>query len=297
MRRFRPPAKLDQAYRATRYRAKTPLGTLTLRIGRRSRKLDALLKKYRMKHWLFVSAQNPYPKRCSPAVNEALHARLLERVKASKCRYFEGEGVAPDRSFAERSLLILGPDRTEATKLGVHLGQCAIVVGTGDEPAELVYCIGAPLPDDLVYGEFPEGELVFIPRAAAELNAERWDAATTAETWGELRELSPTAYAELTEAWARQQGDDTAIDDDTPFDRYKISAVCDYDWPEWPSQEMRHWMPDDILEGFGGEEFSAVSGDFLVLRPEDTKVIVKRLEAQGYRCVKDQKLVARACGG
>lgn len=297
MRPFRPPAKLDQAYRATRYRANTPFGTLTLRIGRRSRKLDALLRKYRMKHWLFVSAQNPYPKRCSPAVNEALHARLLERVKASRCRYFEGEGVAPDGSFAERSLLILGPDRTEATKLGVELGQCAVVVGTRDEPAELVYCIGAPLPDDLVYGEFPEGELVFIPRAAAELNAERWNAATTAATWGELRELSPTAFAELAQAWAEEHGDDTEIDDDTPFDPYAISAVADYEWPDWPAQEMANWMPDELLEEFGGEEFSAVSGDFLVLRPKHTTAIVKRLQAHGYRCVKDQKLVSRACGG
>lgn len=295
-----PSKEVELAYRSTRYRARTPEGSLTLRIGRRSRKLDALLARYGAECWAFVSAANPYPQQCLAAANDARHADLVERVAGMRLAHFEGEGVASDGSFSERSLLIIGIGLAEAVELGARLGQCAIVVGTRGDAPELAYCLDAPLPEDLLYGESFEGGLVFITRAAAEYVAEKWKAANTATTWGELRALSPDAYDELLEHLpCDDDGDDRSAvpADEAAFDASEIEAIQEGHWPEWPAQDMFDWMPAEIQEAFGRQADTLSNGSFLMFDPEDKDAIVARLEALGYRCVAEPELIAQACGG
>lgn len=291
---------LERAYRATRYRARTPEGLLALRIGRRSRKLDALLAQHGAEHWAFVSAANPHPQQCLAFENEARHAALARRVAAMGLPHFEGDGVSADESFAERSLLVLGIEHAAAAELGASFGQCAVVVGARRGAPELAWCGDARLPDDIVYGEAFDGGLVFIERAEAEAIARKWQAANSATTWGELRALSPEAYDELLERLPSDEDSGDGADapaDENAFDASAIEAVQEGHWPEWPAQDMSRWMPAEIQETFGQKADTLWNGSFLKFEPADEGAIVARLEALGYRCVADPELVARACGG
>jgi hypothetical protein len=137
-------------------------------------------------------------------------------------------------------------------------------------------------------------------RAEAEAIARKWQAVNTAKTWGELRALSPEACSELLEFLPR---DDEAGDrghaptDETAFDVSRIEAVQEDHWPEWPEQDMLHWVPAEIQEAYGQQGDTLWNGSFLTFDPADEDAIVERLEELGYRCVADSELVARACGG
>lgn len=130
---------LERVYRATRY--EVPVLDLVLTIGQTSPGLDQLLREHGVEAWAFISAANPHSRLADAARNARQHQRLIQRVQASGSKYYEGLGVAEDRSWpAEPSLLILGIKRSDAVSLGREFEQNAIVAATLGEAAALVWC-------------------------------------------------------------------------------------------------------------------------------------------------------------
>ena len=211
--------------------------------------------------------------------------------------HFEGEGVAGDGAFAEPSVLIVGIGEDEAVALGARFGQCAIVVGKRGGTAELAYCLGVPLSDDIVYGTSFDDSLIFIRRANAERIAESGMQRTPRRP-GRAAHPFREAYHELLELLPRDGEERDAVPaDDAAFEASSIEAVAEGHWPEWPAQEMGFWMPEEIQGEFGDWADTLCNGSLLTFDRDDTEAIVVKLEALGYRCVEDGELVTRACGG
>jgi len=133
--------KLWQAYQATSYEAKTPMGKVSIRIGNLSPNVDRLLQANELSSWAFITAFNPGSQPLSPSKNAQRHQQLLQDIANLGLLAFEGAGVPYDpEGGPETSLLILGIERDVAIATGIKSGQNAIVVGVLGEAAELVSC-------------------------------------------------------------------------------------------------------------------------------------------------------------
>lgn len=144
---------------------------------------------------------------------------------------------------------------------------------------------------DLVYGVVQES-LVFIPRELAEDLAATWRAIKSSSTWGEFRtRLSPKRYAEILKYMEDLPGDSE------PFGADIAPGVVEGDYPEWPAQEMLRWVPEDIVrQDYSKTASSHLNGSFLVLDPDREDQIVTDFVAAGFRCTRNQTLVAAASG-
>jgi hypothetical protein len=186
--------------------------------------------------------------------------------------------------------------RAAADRLGVDPEQYAahLKLLSHDEAAEEVARAlqrGTKLVDqDVVYGEWSES-LVFIPERRAEDLAEVVDAWRSSSTWGEFRHrveargiaeefLYPFEYPE------GFPGDNEPLSDDQ-----KDEYTADGDWPAWPAAEMLDWVPQDIA-GMGESGVSMVSGAALSFDPEQERALVAAFEQHGFRCRRDDDLVA-----
>ena len=111
---------------------------LMFRVGEPNDALDELLESHGVREAAFVTGSNPGSKPRPAAENQAANERLLEsqRLLARTC--LEGEGRATDKSWAERSFLILGIPLPEAEALGRSFGQNAIVFCEKGRAAGLV---------------------------------------------------------------------------------------------------------------------------------------------------------------
>lgn len=108
----------------------------TLKIGRRSAALDALLEAHAASSATFVTPANPRGERRSEAENQA----ATEALQASlSYPAYRGEGRDPEGRWpAEPSLLVVGMPRGEAEALGRAYRQNAIVFVEKGGAAELV---------------------------------------------------------------------------------------------------------------------------------------------------------------
>lgn len=108
-----------------------------------------------------------------------------------------------------------------------------------------------------VYGLRWGADPVFMPRQWAE-NVEAFASALSVETWGELKsELTPEAYADMITLLYEDD------EEPSPETSIEIDSVYSYDDGEllpWVNQYMPDWMPDEILESFGVQGRSMVSG-------------------------------------
>ena len=111
---------------------------LVLHVGEPSAALDELLESHGERTAAFVTAANPGSKPRPKAENQAANQKLLESQRLLSRTCLEGEGRAPDRSWAERSFLVLGIPLAEAEALGRSYGQNAIVFCEKGRPPELV---------------------------------------------------------------------------------------------------------------------------------------------------------------
>ncbi len=111
-------------------------GHFTLRIGRRSDALDALLESEGATSAAFVTPANPRGEQWSAADNLA----ALAELEASLAHpYYRGEGRDPQGHWPpEPSLLIVGITRGEAEALGRALRQNAVVYAEKGVAPELV---------------------------------------------------------------------------------------------------------------------------------------------------------------
>jgi hypothetical protein len=180
---------------------------------------------------------------------------------------------------------------------------------------------------DVVYGAL-NGNLVFIPKERADYLAAIHAALWSSSTWREVHDRMPAgAYDELLEIsgatelpgfeayyederrsrpdltrdearteYLALSTDERRPEPDDPFEAGDIGAICDGDWPGWTEQEMLAWVPKAIQKQYGHRNFSFVSGDCLVFRPEDEEELVAAFVAHGYACVRDDALVHRASG-
>src|SRR5688572_33299607 len=88
----------------------------TLKIGRRSAPLDALLEAHGAASAAFVTAANPRGEKRADADNRAA---LAELEASLACPFYKGQGRDPDGNWpAEPSLLAVGITRGEAEALG-----------------------------------------------------------------------------------------------------------------------------------------------------------------------------------
>jgi len=135
-------ADLASAYRRTSYRARTPLGEIRIRIGRRNPRLDRLLERCGMTHWGYVTAVNPRSREHSAAFNHTALADLESLLRGRGYPYFPGAGRGDDEQWpAEPSFLVLLPDDAQVGWLGRRFDQVAVVAGRRGEPARLVWCV------------------------------------------------------------------------------------------------------------------------------------------------------------
>jgi hypothetical protein len=59
---------------------------------------------------------------------------------------------------------------------------------------------------------------------------------------------------------------------------------------------MLDWVPKEIQERYGEGSYSVVSGDCLLLDPEQVDEIVEALTAFGFECTPELALVEQASG-
>jgi predicted nucleic acid-binding protein len=110
-------------------------GRFTLKVGRRSAALDALLGEAGAAGAAFVTAANPLGERRSDEENRT----ALAALEASLAYPFHrGEGRDPEGGWAEPSLLVVGIPRGEAEALGRTLRQNALVYAAKGAAPELV---------------------------------------------------------------------------------------------------------------------------------------------------------------
>ncbi|HMO41390.1 MAG TPA: DUF3293 domain-containing protein [Saprospiraceae bacterium] len=131
---------LLQAYLDTVYKVENP--PISLRIGQPNAELKALLQRYGVQHWAFITAWNPKSQMLTSKENERRQQKLVKLLEKAGYTYFRGYGVGADASWApEESVLILDIPRAAALALGRHGQQHAIVVGddTHYTPA-LLFC-------------------------------------------------------------------------------------------------------------------------------------------------------------
>lgn len=131
-----PPELLD-AYRRTHY---VVFGEpeLVLKIGERNPDLDELLEAEGASTAAFITAANPRGRRRGAWENEIANAALVKSQSGVGHRCFEGEGRAPDRSWTEKSALVVGIARADALVVGRAFAQNAIVFVTRGLAPELV---------------------------------------------------------------------------------------------------------------------------------------------------------------
>jgi hypothetical protein len=131
------PPELLEAYRRTHY---VVFGEpeLVLRIGERSADLDELLEAEDAATAAFITAANPGGKKRGRWENEVANAALVRSQAGAGFRCFEGEGRAPDRSWTEKSVLVVGISRADAEIVGRAFGQNAIVFAERGRAPELV---------------------------------------------------------------------------------------------------------------------------------------------------------------
>lgn len=127
--------ELINAYKNTSYNVFDP--PISIKIDTQNPELDALLERYDLTHWAYVTALNPFSELLTAEENEERHKQLNKRL--NEYLYFEGEGVGTDAFWnPEKSFLILGISMKDAAKLGIYFQQNALVVGKLKDVAELL---------------------------------------------------------------------------------------------------------------------------------------------------------------
>ena len=140
-----PPARLRRAYARTTFRAVTPLGTLDLRVGRRSELLNKLLRRYALGPWAYITAANPGSQLLTPEENGRRNRILADRLERSGFVFFPGEGIGDDAGWpSEESFLVLGMSGDQAAAIGRDYGQLAVVTGQYRGAPELTWCAQQP---------------------------------------------------------------------------------------------------------------------------------------------------------
>lgn len=173
--------------------------------------------------------------------------------------------------------------------------------------------VPAPESEELVYGINTswgdEANAIFLPRRLAESLVRYCEALSTCKRWGEVRALlEPPELEELYRLYSFEEeryvlkDDDYLLDeegypvivpppDDALFDRKRIVALSEGDWPVWPETRMYHGFPPDLAREFG-EVVTPMLTDFQLAIPQEViEEVAERFRQRGFRCVRDDALI------
>ena len=113
---------LEQAYRATTYRAEVDGALLPIRVGRPHTKLDAKLRAANASKWACITAWNPQSVPRPAEENHASDAALKQTLAGRGLRWYPMEGAGDDGSWPpERGVLVTGISRSLADRSGGSL--------------------------------------------------------------------------------------------------------------------------------------------------------------------------------
>lgn len=133
--------ELHAAYLETTYWVEARPAPIALRIGERSRALDRVLARHRVRSWAFVTAWNPKSRLLASWRNLARDGQLRQALATAGYRWLPALGEGDDPGWTpEPSVLVLGLSVPNAVRLGRRLQQNAVVVGKLGGRATLVWC-------------------------------------------------------------------------------------------------------------------------------------------------------------
>lgn len=134
------PRDIVRAYERTAYVVESDPTPFVLRIGEHSDALLGLHAAAGVACSAFVSACNPFGRRCAAARNAAAMKRLRKWLRDAGLRFIAGEGRGEDRSWpAEPSLLVLGMSADSARRLCVRFEQNAVLFACADAVPRLLF--------------------------------------------------------------------------------------------------------------------------------------------------------------
>lgn len=126
-----------QAYRETHYCVEGD-ASITLLVDQKNDALAALHKAAGVESSAFITAWNPYSRKCDDETNAELQKELIDELTTRGLRFVNGVGRHPASDWAEPSVLVLGVSLEAAKRLGVRYEQNAIVWCGADAVPELV---------------------------------------------------------------------------------------------------------------------------------------------------------------
>ncbi|WP_367189904.1 DUF3293 domain-containing protein [Burkholderia sp. Ed8] len=115
-----------QAYRETLYCVEGEW-SMTLRVGQRSKALAALQEASGVESSAFLTAWNPYSRKCDDGTNVNRQQALADELTAMGLRFVPGVGRHPSSTWTEPSFLVLGVSFEAAKRLGMQYEQNAII--------------------------------------------------------------------------------------------------------------------------------------------------------------------------
>lgn len=140
--------ELHAAYLETTYWVEARPAPIALRIGERSRALDRVLARHRVRSWAFVTARNPKSRLLASWRNVARDGQLRQALARAGYRWLPALGEGDDPGWTpEPSVLVLGMSARDAARLGRRFEQNAVVSGKLGQRATLVWCGQATLAE------------------------------------------------------------------------------------------------------------------------------------------------------
>jgi hypothetical protein len=100
---------------------------MTLHVGQQNEALATLHEASCVESSAFVTAWNPYSRKCDDEINAELQKKLLDELTTRGQRFVNGVGRHPSSDWTEPSFLVLGVSLEAAKELGRRYEQNAIV--------------------------------------------------------------------------------------------------------------------------------------------------------------------------
>jgi hypothetical protein len=134
------PAALIKEYKASNFIFYPENGIDVIKVGKRNKYLDQILRRENIKSSVFITAWNPYSKNMTPKKNEKNQDSLIRLLTKKKIQIIFGQGRSPDLKCFEDSILALGVSKEDAVKFGKRFKQNAVVYYEINRKAELLFC-------------------------------------------------------------------------------------------------------------------------------------------------------------
>lgn len=117
--------------------------SLKIKVGENSRELDTFLMDNNAYYWAFITAWNPHTQLLNLVENEGRHQSLMQNLIEARYTFVEGYGESQDGRYPpEKSLMIFDISKVDAMRLGRRYQQNAILYGSINAKAELVWLEG-----------------------------------------------------------------------------------------------------------------------------------------------------------